>query len=176
MEGGERPNGPSGPLLTSRTSNLGVQFSGEINVTTALISVGAQTLPCDETQKGWCDGQLDFMTGTGKSLAEAKEAILKDYAFNCRSCFITKAERKKLPKHPFSEKAGLWRGPQYLSLGGGGSMWTVDSVSGMVEGGPEIKAIIDAGFAGVCSAAGQKATGMELLAGQPSQQREQIAA
>ena len=131
-------NGTSG-------SNLGVQFSGDINVQGALHAVGAITMPCDEAQKGFCKGQMDFFTGTGKDKDEAKEAVLKQYADNCRSCLMTRAETAKLPKRQFSVDAGMWRGPQFLSLGGGGTMWSVDSLTSLTAGSADIEGIKEAG-------------------------------
>ena len=50
---------------------------------------------------------MSFFTGTGKSKQEAKEAVLKQYADNCRSCLITRAEAAKLPKQQFSVQASV---------------------------------------------------------------------
>ena len=46
----------------------------------------------------------------------------------------------------------MYRGSQYLSLGGGRSeaAFNLEALSGLVEGGQEIEMIKDAGFAGVC--------------------------
>ena len=138
------------PSNGTKGSNLGVQFSGDINVQGALHGVGAITLPCDETQSGFCKGQMDFFTGAGKSKTEAKEAVLKQYADNCRSCLMTKTDMARLPKKQFSVKAGVWRGKQLLSLGGGGTMWNVESLSGLTAGSKDIEDIKEAGFAGIC--------------------------
>ena len=131
-------------------SSLGVQFSGDITVQGALHGVGATTMPCDDTQRGFCGGQMDFFTGAGKSDTEAKEAVLKQYADNCRTCLLTRSDVAKLPKRQFSVQAGMWRGKQLLSLGGGGSMWNVDSLSSLIEGSKDIADIKEAGFAGIC--------------------------
>ena len=127
-----------------------MQFSGDINVQGALHGVGATTMPCDDTQSGFCKGQMDFFTGAGKSNTEAKEAVLKQYADNCRSCLMTKTDLARLPKKQFSVKAGMWRGKQLLSLGGGGTMWNVESLAGLTKGSKDIADIKEAGFAGIC--------------------------
>ncbi len=148
-----------------KEANLGVQFSGEVNVTAALKAVGAITLPCDGTQRDWCDGQLQFYRNSGKSDTEAKEQILKEFAENCRSCLLTKEDLKTASAHPFSVASGLHRGSQFLSLGGGRSEagWAVETLSGLVDGGQEIEAIKDAGFAGVCFDIEETTGGEELI-------------
>ena len=93
---------------------------------------------------------MDFFTGAGKTNTEAKEAVLKQYADNCRSCLMTKTDLARLPKKQFSLKAGVWRGKQLLSLGGGGTMWNVESLSGLTAGSKDIADIKEAGFAGIC--------------------------
>ena len=136
----------------SKSANMGVQFSGEIDVTAALKAVGALTLPCDDVQKSWCDGQLDFYANAGKSPEEARMTIMKEFSDACRSCLITPEDASEAWAHPFTLKSGMYNGAQYLSLGGGRSeaAFTPEALSGLVEGSKDIEAIKDAGFAGVC--------------------------
>ena len=136
----------------SADANMGVQFSGEINVTAALKAVGALTLPCDDVQRSWCDGQLVFYANAGKSPEEARMTILKEFSDACRSCLITPEDELAAWAHPFSLKSGMYTGAQYLSLGGGRSeaAFTPEALSGLVDGSQDIEAIKDAGFAGVC--------------------------
>ena len=61
-----------------------------------------------------------------------------------------KTDMARLPKKQFSVKAGVWRGKQLLSLGGGGTMWNVESLSGLTAGSKDIEDIKEAGFAGIC--------------------------
>lgn len=131
---------------------MGVQFSGEIDVTAALKAVGAITLPCDDVQRAWCDGQLAFYDNAGTSKEEARQTVLKEFSDACRSCLITKEDEAAAWAHPFSLKSGQYRGAQYLSLGGGRSeaAFNPEALSGLVEGSEAIAQIKDAGFAGVC--------------------------
>jgi hypothetical protein len=138
-------------------STLGVQFSGEWNVTAALLAVGAISAPCDATQKTWCESQLDFYKGDSNDEDEAKGRVLQEFGENCRSCVVTKADLSSTAKakawaHPFSEAAGTYRGKQYLSLGGSRSIeaWRTEFLDGFVDGGSDIAAIKTAGFVGVC--------------------------
>ena len=100
----------------SESANMGVQFSGEIDVTAALKAVGALTLPCDDVQKSWCDGQLDFYANAGKSPEEARMTIMEEFSDACRSCLITPEDASEAWAHPFSLKSGMYNGAQYLSL------------------------------------------------------------
>ena len=136
----------------SESANMGVQFSGEIDITAALKAVGALTLPCNDVQKSWCDGQLTFYANAGKSPEEARMTIMKEFSDACRSCLITPEDASEAWAHPFSLKSGMYNGAQYLSLGGGRSeaAFTPEALSGLVEGSKDIEAIKDAGFAGVC--------------------------
>ena len=136
----------------SKSANMGVQFSGEIDVTAALKAVGALTLPCDDVQKSWCDGQLEFYANAGKSPEEARMTLMQEFTDACRSCLITPEDASEAWAHPFSLKSGMYNGAQYLSLGGGRSeaAFTPEALSGLVEGSKDIEAIKDAGFAGVC--------------------------
>ena len=136
----------------SESANMGVQFSGEIDITAALKAVGALTLPCNDVQKSWCDGQLAFYANAGKSPEEARMTIMKEFSDACRSCLITPEDASEAWAHPFSLKSGMYNGAQYLSLGGGRSeaAFTPEALSGLVEGSKDIEAIKDAGFAGVC--------------------------
>ena len=136
----------------SKSANMGVQFSGEIDVTAALKAVCALTLPCDDVQKSWCDGQLEFYANAGKSPEEARMTLMQEFTDACRSCLITPEDASEAWAHPFSLKSGMYNGAQYLSLGGGRSeaAFTPEALSGLVEGSKDIEAIKDAGFAGVC--------------------------
>jgi hypothetical protein len=130
-------------------SNLGVQFSGEENVTLALKAVGAISDPGSETQKTWCDSQFDFYKKDAANDDEAKQMVLKDFGETCRSCVVTKEDYQKAWARPFSSG---WRGKQFLSLGGSRSIeaWRTEFLSGLVDGSEEIEMIKQAGFAGVC--------------------------
>ena len=57
----------------------------------------------------------------------------------------------------------MWRGPQFLALGGGGTMWNVESLSGLTKGSSDIEAIKEAGFAG--SRAGEESRLQRLATG-----------
>ena len=60
-------------------------------------------------------------------------------------------------------QAGMWRGPQFLALGGGGTMWNVESLSSLTKGSSDIEAIKEAGFAG--SRAGEESRLQRLATG-----------
>ena len=132
------------PNNGTANSTLGVQFSGEVNVTAALKAVGALSVPCDDRQREFCDAQVAYYESEGRS--NPKRLAMRDFTIRCRSC-LTGVEEP--PARLFA--SGL-RGAQYLALGGGQSeaTWDVDSLSGLVDGGQELQAIKDAGFAGVC--------------------------
>ena len=46
-------------------ATLGVQFTGETNVTAALLALGVKDEACDESQLPFCDGQIDFYVDNG---------------------------------------------------------------------------------------------------------------
>lgn len=143
-------------------SNLGVQFSGEEDVTRALKAVGAISDPCSDTMKTWCGSQLDFYKAEAGSEDEAKQKVLKDFGETCRSCVVTEADYMKSWARPFSTG---WRGKQFLSLGGSRSIesWRAEFLDGLVDGGEEIKMIKQAGFTGVCFDIEETSGGMELV-------------
>ena len=153
------------PNNGTEDSTLGVQFSGEWNVTAALLAVGATSGPCDATQKTWCESQLDFYKQEAKDDDEAKEMALQEYGENCRSCLVTEADKAKPWSHPFSEEAGTYRGRQYLSLGGSRSIeaWRPEFLDAFTDGGGDVDAIKDAGFAGVCFDIEETNGGKELI-------------
>ena len=153
------------PNNGTEDSTLGVQFSGEWNVTAALLAVGAISGPCDATQKTWCESQLDFYKQEAKDADEAKARVLQEYGESCRSCVVTEADKAKPWAHPFSEEAGTYRGRQYLSLGGSRSIeaWRPEFLDGFADGGDDIDAIKDAGFAGVCFDIEETNGGKELI-------------
>ena len=143
-------------------SNLGVQFSGEEDVTRALKAVGAISDPCSDTSKTWCDSQLDFYKKDAESEDEAKQMVLKDFGETCRSCIVKTEDYQKAWARPFSTG---WRGKQFLSLGGSRSIeaWRVEFLDGLVDGGEEIDMIKHAGFTGVCFDIEETSGGMELV-------------
>ena len=143
-------------------SNLGVQFSGEEDVTKALKAVGAISDPCSDTSKTWCDSQLEFYKADVGSTDEAKQMVLKDFGETCRSCVVTEADYSKSWARPFSTGH---RGKQFLSLGGSRSIeaWRPEFLDGLVDGGEEIEMIKHAGFSGVCFDIEETNGGMELI-------------
>ena len=135
------------PNNGTENATLGVQLSGEVNVTAALRVVGAIPMPCGDRQREFCDAQRQFYESEGKSTVHAEQLVMQDFTSRCRSC-LTGADKGL----SFSVESGRHRGAQFLALGGGRSevAWNVDALSGFVDGGPELEAIKDAGFAGVC--------------------------
>ena len=135
------------PNNGTENATLGVQLSGEVNVTAALRVVGAIPMPCGDRQREFCDAQVQFYESEGKSTVHAEQLVMQDFTSRCRSCLTGADEGLS-----FSVESGRHRGAQFLALGGGRSevAWNVDTLSGFVEGGQDLEAIKDAGFAGVC--------------------------
>ena len=135
------------PNNGTENATLGVQLSGEVNVTAALRVVGAIPMPCGDRQREFCDAQVQFYESEGKSTVHAEQLVMQDFTSRCRSCLTGADEGLS-----FSVESGRHRGAQFLALGGGRSevAWNVDALSDFVEGGQDLEAIKDAGFAGVC--------------------------
>ena len=128
-------------------ATLGVQFTGETNVTAALLALGVKDEACDESQLPFCDGQIDFYVDNGLAREDARREVMRTIAA-CKTCMMTKDDAVDFPP-PFSMKANKYRGAQYLSLGGGASTmpWTAEMARIPDE---EISAVRDAGFTGIC--------------------------
>ena len=128
-------------------ATLGVQFTGETNVTAALLALGVTDEACDESQLPFCDGQVDFYVDNGLAREDARREVMRTIAA-CKTCMMTKDDAVDFPP-PFSMKANKYRGAQYLSLGGGASTmpWTAEMARIPDE---EISAVRDAGFTGIC--------------------------
>ena len=72
----------------------------------------------------------------------------------CRKCYAPEKAQKVVP-HPFSQRAGMYKGVQFLGLGGAsddGVMSKLKMADFWGEGYAQvgIEAIKDAGFQGVC--------------------------
>ena len=128
-------------------ATLGVQFTGETNATAALLALGVTDATCEETQKSYCNSQVDFNVANGVSRDDARRDAMRNYDA-CKACLMTKDDAELFPP-PFSMKAGKYRGAQYISLGGGANSppWTAEMANIPDE---EIKAVRDAGFTGIC--------------------------
>ena len=146
-------------------TTLGVQFTGEWKIMPALEALGIKKGGCDDTQKSWCDGQSTYAESTGKSADEARKGTMEEFT-ECVPCLMTEADKKTMAK-PWSAAANnpQHRGAQYLSLGGGANApaWEMDALDDFVDGSAEIKALKDAGFAGVCFDIEGSKGGQELV-------------
>lgn len=141
-------------------STLGVQFTGDWNVTQALLSLGVKDDVCDAAQKTYCDSMIDFNVNGGQPQDDARKSVMRSYDA-CRACLMTAADKKEFPP-PFSLKSGKYRGAQYISLGGGANAppWTTEMAK---IGDAEIEKVKEAGFTGICFDIEAIAEGQELI-------------
>jgi hypothetical protein len=137
-----------------------VQFTGETNATAALLALGVKDEACDEVQKPFCDSQTDFYVQNGLAREDARREVMRTIDA-CKTCMMTKQDAIDFPA-PFSMKAGKYRGAQYISLGGGASTlpWTAEMAELPDD---EIKAVRNAGFAGICFDIEAITGGVELV-------------
>ena len=90
-------------------------------------------------------------------MAEAKKKMIEPGNANeqyCKKCYAPEKAQKVVP-HPFSQRAGVYKGVQFLGLGGAsddGVMSKLKMADFWGEGYAQvgIEAIKDAGFQGVC--------------------------
>ena len=95
-------------------------------MTAALNEEVDQAAVCTDSDQKWCDAQIDFMVTTTKVAKDREEAIqmaLKPDSFlnpKCKPCYAPKPEKNdtSTKEPPFSPKAGLYQGLQFLSVGG----------------------------------------------------------
>ena len=142
--------------------NINVVFSGYSllakAMTAALNEEVDQAAVCTDSDLKWCDSQVDFMVTTTKVAKDREEAIqmaLKPDSFlqpKCKPCYAPKPEKNETSNTaPFSSKAGLYQGLQFLSVGGANRNGLINAQRledySTSEGLDEIKA---AGFEGVC--------------------------
>jgi hypothetical protein len=142
--------------------NINVVFSGYSllakAMTAALNEEVDQAAVCTDSDLKWCDSQVDFMVTTTKVAKDREEAIqmaLKPDSFlqpKCKPCYAPKPEKNDTSTGaPFSQKAGLYQGLQFLSVGGANRNGLINAQRledySTSEGLDEIKA---AGFEGVC--------------------------
>ena len=143
--------------------NIGVVFSGYSALakamTAALNEEVDQAAVCTDSDQKWCDAQVDFMVTTTKVAKDREEAIqmaLKPDSFlnpKCKPCYAPKPEKNdtSTKEPPFSAKAGLYQGLQFLSVGGANRNGLINAQRleeySSKEGLDQIKA---AGFEGVC--------------------------
>ena len=144
--------------------NVGVVFSGYSALakamTAALNEEVDQAAVCTDSDQKWCDAQIDFMVTTTKVAKDREEAIqmaLKPDSFlnpKCKPCYAPKPDEKNdtsSKEPPFSAKAGLYQGLQFLSVGGANRNGLINAQRleeyASKEGLDQIKA---AGFEGVC--------------------------
>ena len=144
--------------------NIGVVFSGYSALakamTAALNEEVDQAAVCTDSDQKWCDAQIDFMVTTTKVAKDREEAIqmaLKPDSFlnpKCKPCYAPKPDEKNdtsSKEPPFSAKAGLYQGLQFLSVGGANRNGLINAQRleeyASKEGLDQIKA---AGFEGVC--------------------------
>jgi hypothetical protein len=143
--------------------NINVVFSGYSllakAMTAALNEEVDQAAVCTDSDLKWCDSQVDFMVTTTKVAKDREEAIqmaLKPDSFlqpKCKPCYAPKPEKNETSTTgaPFSSKSGLYRGLQFLSVGGANRNGLINAQRledySTSEGLGEIKA---AGFEGVC--------------------------
>ena len=147
--------------------NINVVFSGFSSIKKALaeaLDKGAGG--CAPKDMKFCDKTADYMvsvSGEFKTVAAAKEKMIDPDFENkagvataqyCKKCYAPEKGQADKP-HPFSRKAGLYQGVQFLCLGGAsddGVMTKLKMADFWGEGYAKvgIEAIKDAGFQGVC--------------------------
>ena len=147
--------------------NINVVFSGFSTIKKALAeALDKGSGGCANKDMAYCDKMAEYMvstTGEFQSLAEAKAKMVDPDFENkagvataqyCKKCYEPEKGQAEKP-HPFSQKAGMYQGVQFLSLGGAsddGVMTTLKMADFWGEGYAKvgIEAIKDAGFQGVC--------------------------
>ena len=144
--------------------NVNVVFSGFSTIKKALAEAldkgGGPGGACAKKEMNYCDKMAEFMVSSSKeasTVAEAKKKMIEPGNANeqyCRKCYAPEKAQKVVP-HPFSQRAGMYKGVQFLGLGGAsddGVMSKLKMADFWGEGYAQvgIEAIKDAGFQGVC--------------------------
>ena len=148
----------SAPACTGPAAkNLHVAFTGENTLEIALNRSLVQLSECRGADRAFCNSQLRY-TSDPRAVAIAK--LLAPGAWTaerCRGCFLDdpalppKLRPSELEtSHPFAKEAGLFKGTQFLDIGGASArgVLTVEVLQSFFTGA--LDKVKDAGFDGVC--------------------------
>ena len=107
--------------------NVNVVFSGFSTIKKALAEAldkgGGPGGACAKKEMSYCDKMAEFMVSSSKeasTVAEAKKKMIEPGNANeqyCKKCYAPEKAQKVVP-HPFSQRAGVYKGVQFLGLGG----------------------------------------------------------